>query len=302
MAVQDDLESEEAPIGVWRKKFRPAGDLDTRTKDIEKAIEELEDGIREDASTLIDLSSFGDKEILMLSEPVSLGSTARQIWSKLGENLSGSGGSEGSAVEKATRDCGDAMSELGRAAQAKFKGERGDGDDLASAGEKARQAVENLTKTYSEAAGEVLDGDRIDVAWRKDALRAILALEQAPEALQREIRKQRLLSLTRELRILGLEKVPSELITEKMLKERRVARAKELHPDTGLVRDEKTSAFAGKPTTGGPSAGFFGVLGGILGRLTGQAEADALADEDITMAELNAAYETVKKVVSKPVG
>lgn len=300
MAVQDDLESEEAPIGVWRKKFRPAGDLDTRTRDIEKAIEELEDGIREDASTLIDLSSFGDKEILMLSEPVSLGSTARQIWSKLGENLSGSG-SEGSAVEKATRDCGDAMSELGRAAQAKFKGERGDGDDLASAGEKARQAVENLTKTYSEAAGEVLDGDRIDVAWRKDALRAILALEQAPEALQREIRKQRLLSLTRELRILGLEKVPSELITEKMLKERRVARAKELHPDTGLVRDEKTSAFAGKPTTGG-QGGFFGVLGGILGRLTGQAEADALADEDITMAELNAAYETVKKVVSKPVG
>ena len=103
MAVQDDVESEEAPIGVWRKKFRPAGDLDTRTRDIEKAIEELEDGIREDASTLIDLSSFGDKEILMLSEPVSLGSTARQIWSKLGENLSGSG-SEGSAVEKATRD------------------------------------------------------------------------------------------------------------------------------------------------------------------------------------------------------
>ena len=33
-----------------------------------------------------------------------------------------------------------------------------------------------------------------------------------------------------------------------------------------------------------------------------KATADALADEDITMAELNAAYETVKKVVSKPVG
>ena len=58
-------------------------DFQRRKEEMEKAIEELENGVREDASTLLGLSSAApDAEILASSEQVALGITA-QLCSQL---------------------------------------------------------------------------------------------------------------------------------------------------------------------------------------------------------------------------
>ena len=48
------------------------GDFQRRRREMEKAIAELESGVREDASTLVGLASgVSDEELLALSEEVS---------------------------------------------------------------------------------------------------------------------------------------------------------------------------------------------------------------------------------------
>lgn len=284
--------------GRYSIKFRRRSELERRTEDIEKAIEELETGVRDDASALIDFSSaVSDGEILALGQEVSLGSTARDLWRKLGEKVESR--DEDGAVNKATRECAEAMAELGKAAQARFGGKEARAEDLASAGARARRAVEDLTKSYAEEAEEA--GNQLDKAWKNDALRAILTLEQAPEALQREIRRQRLLNLQPELRVLGLDQMPSDLITEKMLKERRIARAKELHPDVALAGEAVRVQQRAPTAASREGRGFFGALGGLIGSFFRGAEDDAAYRTDITMVEINRAYEKLRKVVAAPV-
>jgi hypothetical protein len=111
------------------------GDFQRRRSEMEKAIAELESGVREDASTLVGLASgVSDEELLALSEEVSA-------------------------------------------------------------------SVDDRERASSPS----------DAAWRQDAKRAILTLEQAPEAMEREIRRQRLLNLKREI---TADQIPSEPKTE----------------------------------------------------------------------------------------
>jgi hypothetical protein len=142
------------------------------------------------------------QETLYIGQEVSLASVASGMWADLGGSLDKGEGS--GAVQQATREAGAAMAELGRAAQASLVGGdnhaaaaaaaagaggagagAGGEESLAVAGARARQAVFDLASSCAGAADEA--GTQLDKAWRRDALRAVLALERAPEALQREV-------------------------------------------------------------------------------------------------------------------
>ena len=130
-------------------------------------------------------------------------------------------------------------------------------------------------------------GERLDEAWRRDALRAILALQRAPEKLEGELRKQRLSKLQPELRILGLHRKRLEALTEADVRAARSRRARDLHPDLRKSREAQRGG---------------GLLGGMFGRASAPAdggEGDA-QDEDGRMTELNAAYDRVKRAITAP--
>ena len=101
-----------------------------------------------------------------------------------------------SALESAVRQCGLAVNDLGRVAQATLTHQNGGRRkpsrwDLAVAGVRARRAVkevERLASVCAEAADETSGlRSRIDEAWRRDAIRALLALQRAPETLQLQV-------------------------------------------------------------------------------------------------------------------
>lgn len=143
---------------------------------------------RKDAATLIEISSgLSDieRDDLYLSPEVSLTSVAAEMWSELGETLPTRASAEG--FKSVVSECSAGFAELGRAAQASLtSGDKAECEaSLESAGERAKRAIENMEQlagTYVDAADElrVLGANRLDEAWRRDALRAVLALQRAP--------------------------------------------------------------------------------------------------------------------------
>ena len=247
------------------------------------------------AAELVDLSSTlstTNKDTVYLSQEVSLLSTASEVWADLAaKNLSGS-------LEAASRECGAAVVALGEAAQASLAGKGAAGGwrrrskawDLARASSRAHRAVDELARlagSCAEAADDVLvQGGalgRLDRGWRRDALRAILALQNAPELMQRELQRQRLLRLGPELRMLGLEDAQLETLTVADLREARVARAKEYHPDV---------AWRGG-ASGGASSGRR-LRHGFARMMRGGSPAS------IDMSEVNVAHAAVKKAITAP--
>ena len=119
-------------------------------------------------------------------------------------------------------------------------------------------------------------------------MRAITALQRAPEVLEREVRRQRLKKLGVELRVLGLARMNIDTLTLADLRAARTLRARALHPDLQNYR-------------GGParsSQGWSFRIG-----FTEQAPAplqDAAALQE-AMTELNAAYAAVRKALTAPI-
>ena len=94
-----------------------------------------------DAATLLELSTRLEtiqRDTLYMSEEVSLSGTASRIWDDLGSKFDDK--KAGSVLQQAMMDCGAAMQDLGKAAQASMTGAPGAAadDSLASAGERAR--------------------------------------------------------------------------------------------------------------------------------------------------------------------
>ena len=117
--------------------------------------------------------------------------------------------------------------------------------------------------------------EQIDEAWRRDALRALLAVQRAPEALRSEVVRQRLAKLQPELRMLGLHRMRPGSITEENVRAARTARARDLHPDMRLSRTEQS---------------YTGLL-----RFASRPE-----DDEDAMVQLNAAYTKVRRAVTSP--
>lgn len=167
------------------------------------------------------------------------------------------------------------------------------GELSAVLGKKQSQTVKRAGQAkVAEAVGRPLDkaGERLDQAWRRDALRAILALQRAPEALEGELRKQRLAKLQPEIKMLGLQRKSLESITEMDLRAAKKSRARELHPDLRQSREAAQKS---------------GLLGGLFGLGGGAKEASASVaasedDGDGRMIELNLAYDRVKHALSAP--
>ena len=143
--------------------------------------------------------------------------------------------------------------------------------------------------------------NRLDRVWRRDALRALEALEKAPAQLEAEVRRQRLAGLQAELATLGLQSRRPAAITQAELRRARVARAREIHPD---LRRGREAAGAGR-------RGLFGRgRGARKGAGEGRAQGSSLAeggeqgrereDQD-RMSALNAAYERVRRALKAPV-
>lgn len=145
------------------------------------------------------------------------------------------------------------------------------------------------SKEPTAQATDALEGaaERLDQAWRRDALRALIAVQRAPEKMQAEVRRQRLLKLQPELKILGLHRRRLEALTESDVRTARTTRARDLHPDLRRSREAQRGGFG---------------LGGLFG---GSRDADedliVAQDDDGKMTELNAAYDKVKHAVTAPI-
>jgi len=151
---------------------------------------------------------------------------------------------------------------------------------LESAGERAQAAFGQLAS--ANGAGEW--GKRIDEAWRRDALRAVLSLQRAPEEMAYELRRQRFRSLRAELKLLGLDQRPCETLTEADVKAARVARVKALqHPDSRTK----------------PRARGLDLFGARLRSLLPEEEPDSEEGRVGALQEVNAACEAVRQAVTR---
>ena len=280
---------------------------------------------KKDAATLLDLTTELEslsKETFYLSKEVSLGSVASDLWSELGDTLPQK--ARAAQYSKVIDECSAGFAELGQAAQARLSSKDVEQADakLASAGDRAKRAIEEMEKlagTYVEAADEFREAGarQFNEAWRRDALRAVLALQRAPYALQQEMKRQRLKGLSTELRILGLHRHRLDKITTQDVRAARAARAKELHPDVRVGAEARgeapvlseaakqaldTQTITRRP---GSPRGFFGKMRDLLFKTSADDRApdgSASVEEDVDgMIELNAAYDLVYKAVSDPV-
>lgn len=157
------------------------------------------------------------------------------------------------------------------------------------------EAVRDLGKSASDTEGDASGRGwdvRLEEAWRRDAMRALLSLQRAPDQLLRELKRQRLGRLSAELRVLGLQGARWEALTEADVRAARAAKAKALHPDLAFARG------AAEPAPRGWLGGLFGA------REASSTEDvdDAPSDAHAKMAELNAAHDAVREaVVAAPV-
>ena len=136
--------------------------------------------------------------------------------------------------------------------------------------------------------------------WRRDALRALEALEKAPAHLEAEVRRQRLAGLQAELATLGLQSRRPASITQAELRRARVARAREIHPD---LRRGREAAGAGRRGLFGRGRGTpkgAGEGSGVSSLAEGGEQGREREDQD-RMSALNAAYERVRRALKAPV-
>lgn len=273
---------------------------------------------RKDAATLLELTSGLEtlsKDPLYLTKEKSLSSVASDIWTELGSTLPEG---QASRFEKVINECSAGFSELGQAAQAKLtsKDPVEAQAKLLLAGERAKRAVEEVERiagTYAEAADEAraVSSRQFNEAWRRDAVRAVLALQRAPEQLQREMKRQQLKALSKELRILGLERQRLDTLTQQDVRAARAARAKMLHPDLvganvpaadAVAKDECRS----NDESNNPPRGLFGLVRSFFSstdrrRHEGDADVECVLSNEDAMIELNDAFDAVYKAVSAPV-
>ena len=220
-------------------------------------------------------------------------------------------------------------------------------ENLAAAGARARRAVEEmdqLASSYAEVAqtGVLLSCrvisrpcllrlirhrpcaittravplavhgkgvSQLDEAWKRDAIRALVALERAPETLRMEMQRQRLKVLKRELRVLRLDKRRLELLTVADVRAARAARAKAIHPDvlcaTAGGRKQIQSMHVGEgledtnEVEAQPTRRLFGRILDIFSSRAGEARVDETAkSEEGAMIELNAAFDAVYRAIT----
>lgn len=256
------------------------------------------------AAALVDV---GDRltvlknDTLYLSREISLQSTASELVNEMMVEVSGE---LNEAVAEAAQECSDAISALGRAAQQSLVSSmapqwqsKPKAWEIALASSKARKAVEKLASTYATTPAHVLAngkttagaGKRIDQAWRRDALRALNALQRAPEQIQLEMRRLRFLSLQDELRLLGLQATVAERLTVDELRAARARRAKELHPDVAEAAPGRRERVA---------AWLFGEK--MTRKMKIMLPLSTSPSNDEAMVELNRAYDAVRKALTTP--
>ena len=142
----------------------------------------------------------------------------------------------GTALQTASGEALEAVRELSKAAFQQSQNSEPSTDTLESARKRAERAVREFSRAVDSCAtaagaAKLSEGrGTFDVAWRRDALRALLALTRAPEELEREVRRQRLKRLSKELRILGLEDA-QDLLTVAEVKVAHHSGMRESHPD-----------------------------------------------------------------------
>ena len=275
-------------------------------------------GSDEAAATLVDVGSdiltvIENNDMLYLSREISLQSTASELVSEMMSEVSDE---LNEAVAEAARECSEAIGALGRAAQSSLVSSvapqwqsKPKSWEVALASSKAQKAVEKLASTCAATPAHVLmhgktsasASMRIDQAWRRDALRALNALQRAPEQIQLEMKRLRFRKIRDELKMLGLQAACVDTLTLDDLRAARARRAKELHPDVSRAapgrRERLISGLLGERTARRvrrsmlpSSAGHWPPAGG---RETGAADDEA-------MVELNRAYDTVRKAMTAP--
>ena len=259
--------------------------------------------------------SVEEKDTLYLSREVSLQSTAGELANEVMAEIAGN---ISDVVDEAARECGAAIGELGRAAQASLASGMAPGWrakpkawEVAVASSRAQKAIEKLADACTHTPSHVLKHGsaassarkRIDEAWKRDALRALIALQRAPEDLNAGMKRLRLQKLQKELRVLGLDSASAEelaSLTVADLRAARTKRAKGVHPDTRAL---------GAPILGAPVGRLFaGLLGGEAVRRASVMLSSAQfsdrpgsnAQDDDEMVELNNAFEAVRKAITAP--
>ena len=285
------------------------------------------DELEEDAAVLIGLGgqlAVIEQDTLYLSREVSLQSTASELVSEVMSEISGE---LDEAMHEAARECSAAIGDLGRAAQASLISsvapgwrEKPNAWEVAKASSRAQKAVEKFVSTYAATPGHVLTHGktaagarrRIDEAWRRDALRALNALQRAPEQIHVEMRRLRFQKLDAELHILGLDEARVETLTLADVRAARAARAKEIHPDVAQAAPMPIGK-AGRSKAAGRRSGLLARLfGSNPMRQVENSQSNAhrtVHDEtggrpggadDEAMVELNRAYETVRNAITAP--
>jgi hypothetical protein len=153
----------------------------------------------------------------------------------------------GDTFQRLSKELGAAVLDLGKAAQAgaNKRPSTETAEYLVSARNRAVRAaldLSNFTQTVSSVGSEVLNTSanvrNLDDAWRKDTLKAIRALEDAPGLMQRQLRRKRLAPLKKEIAVLGLSATPADALTLDVVKAEFKARAKVLHKDVNSARDK----------------------------------------------------------------